>query len=958
MDYKPTLRLPKTAFPMKADLPKREPEIQSRWEAMDLYGTVRAARKGAPKFVFHDGPPYANGDVHIGTAMTKVLKDFIVRYHTMKGEDVPFVPGWDCHGLPIEHRVMKEAGAEARTLPPAEVRKRCRKYAEHFLDVQRRQFRRMGCLGDWDRPYLTMDPSYEAGVLSVFHDLLEKGFVTRDKRSTAWCPECATALAEAELEYHDREAPSVFVRCVVTDPALAAKFGLAQGTDLAFLVWTTTPWTLPSNLAVAVHPGIEYAAAHCRTREGRVSRNIVAVKRLGAVAEACGLVEATTAGRTVKGAELKGTTYEHPLATIMRPGFQPSWAKGEQDLGTRPVVPASYVSDEDGTGCVHTAPGHGMDDFRTGLAEGLPIFSPVDERGRYTDEVGPALAGKKIAEEANEAVLGMLRGTGLLLGEGKIRHSYAHCWRCKGPIIFRATDQWFVRVDRDQLRERALEAVAKVRWVPAWGQTRIASMLRDRPDWCISRQRAWGIPIPAFRCEACGKTDTSPEFVARVGEVVAREGADAWYLGPAHLFTEGMKCPDCGGADLVLPKDIFDVWFESGSSWRAVVQANPDLRYPSDAVLEGTDQHRGWFQLSLLPAVALTGQAPWKTVVTSGFVVDEGGEKVSKSRGGLLNADEIAKDFGADLLRLWVASIEYREDIPVSAETLRRVGDPYRRIRNTFRWILGNLHDFNPERDTVPPAQMLDADLWILATLQEVVALATRGFEEFEFARAMGHVYKFCDQDLSAFYFDFSKDRFYCEAAAGRERRSGQTAIFLVAETLCRLLAPVLVHLAEEVWGLLPGRRTESVHLADWPRRVPDLTDGERRRLGRWYSLRVTRALVAQQCEALRAGKEIGSNLEASVTLAGGGMDDVSRALSEFSLETLAAVLMVSEVMVGPGVPVLPGTVLGGVREVVRSPHPKCARCWNLRPTVGKDARFPDLCDRCAAVVASGSRVE
>src|SRR5688572_12699471 len=738
-EYRDTLNLPKTDFPQQANLTKMEPALREKWDREKLYERIVESRRKSPMWLLHDGPPYANGDVHVGTGQNKVLKDVVVKFRTMQGHYSPYVPGWDCHGLPIEHKVVKELGEKARSMPKSEIRALCDAFARKYVDIQRRQFKSLGILGDWERPYLTINRDYEVGIVEVFEDLWKRGHVARRKKSISWCIFDRTALAEAELEYKTRQDPSIFVA-----------FETAPNTDL--FVWTTTPWTLPGNVAVAVHPSVDYVLAARGDRRGWVAKPLHEKLK-----ERLGLGEIF---ETRKGTDLLGLKYKHPLF-------------GHEC----PVVGAEYVTIEDGTGLVHTAPGHGAEDYETGLRYKLPILSPVDEGGFFTDEAGP-WKGQRVFD-ANPKIIEDLRGRGsLLLAESK-EHSYPCCWRCKNPVIFRATEQWFVLIDHDNGRRRALEAIKKTRWVPAWGETRMSSMVEQRPDWCVSRQRSWGVPIPAFYCVKCNEAHVSEATFAAVKELFRKGGADSWFTTPSDkILPAGTACPKCGGREFRNETDIFDVWFESGSSHRAVLMKHPDLRFPAEMYLEGTDQHRGWFQVSLIASLLSNGQAPFKEVLTHGFLVDSRtGDKLSKS-GFLVSADEITTKHGADLLRLWICSIDFTDDIPFDpGSTLQKTSDPYKKIRNTLRYLLGNTSDFDPAKDAVPYEKMTALDKWALAELAALIESVGAFYDKYEFFRAMQKLHEFCVVTMSATYFDMLKDRLYTSARGSLERRSAQTAL-------------------------------------------------------------------------------------------------------------------------------------------------------------------------------------
>ncbi len=922
MDYKATLNLPRTDFPMKANLAQREPETVRRWAETRVYERLLAANAGKPRFVLHDGPPYANGHIHLGTALNKVLKDIIVKHRAMTGRLAPYVPGWDCHGLPIELNVEKELGrAKKEAMPKTEVRARCRAYAERFVAIQREEFRRLGVLGDWEHPYLTMDPSYAAEEVRALGRCIAAGLVYRGKKPVLWCPSCATALAEAEVEYRDDESPSVYVAYPFVEPLPAALRGVAAP---AAAIWTTTPWTLPASLAVAVHPEHEYVAAAFGERTLVVAAALVpALERL--------LGAARVLAR-FRGAELEGGRCQHPWINRIVP-----------------IVLADYVTLETGTGLVHTAPGHGQEDYETGLRYGLEVLAPVDARGRFTAEV-PEWAGQSVWE-ANPRIVEHLRAQGALLAAATVAHSYPHCWRCKNPVVFRATEQWFIGMERADLRRRALAEIERVRWIPAWGRERIGNMIATRPDWCISRQRDWGVPVVAVYCEACGAAIASETLCAHVAAVFEREGADAWFRRPvAELVPPGMRCSQCGGTAFRPETDILDVWFDSGVSWKAVVERRPELGGHADLYLEGSDQHRGWFHSALLTGVAVASRAPYDLVITHGFFVDGSGRKMSKSLGNVIAPEEILKRHGAELLRLWVAATDYREEMRISEEILGGFVEAYRRVRNTARFLLANLYDFDPARDAVPVERLAELERWALHQTHALAERCLAGYEDFEFHLVFHALNDFCSVDLSAFYLDVRKDRLYCERAQGPERRATQTVLHAILDVLVRLMAPVLSFTAEDVWRCMPGAgRPDSVLLAGlapppvaW--RAPDVA-------ARFERLLTVRGAVSKAIEEARQAGLVKQSSEARVALGAPSADGLGTLLAEQAAD-LPSLFLVAEVALGgadgaPESPLVPGLRVG----VERAPGEKCPRCWYLR-ALGRDPRHPDLCERCAGVVA------
>ncbi|MHB8095775.1 MAG: isoleucine--tRNA ligase [Candidatus Aminicenantales bacterium] len=915
-DVKSTLNLPQTTFSMKAALAQKEPEMIARWKAMDLYGKILEKRAGRPPFVLHDGPPYANGHIHLGTSLNKILKDFLVKTKSMQGFLSPYVPGWDCHGLPIEIHVDKFLGDRKKDMSITEIRDECRKYAQKFIAIQREEFIRLGVLGEWDEPYLTMNPGYEAEVLrhlAAFHD---SGNVYKGKRPVYWCVHCKTALAEAEIEYKDHSSPSVYVKFpVISD--LAGKFPALKGKKASVIIWTTTPWTLPANLAIAFHPKSQYAAAEAG---GEVY--IVAKRLLPIVAEELDFGEYRILAE-FEGSELEGLKAKHP------------WIDRESLF-----VMADYVTLEDGTGCVHTAPGHGHDDYLTGMACGLDVYTPVDEEGRFLPDV-ERYAGRQVFE-ANALITEDMRKDGSLLKSTEISHSYPHCWRCKKPVIFRATEQWFISMDASGLRARALDEIKKTAWIPRWAEERIAGMVEGRPDWCISRQRSWGVPIPAFNCEACGNVLSDGTITRHVADIFAREGSNAWFLKEVEeLLPAGTKCPSCGGTKFGKENNILDVWFESGASHN-ILGKRKDLPWPADIYIEGHDQHRGWFNSSLLIGVGAKGHSPYRTCITHGFILDEQGRAMSKSTGNVIEPSEIVSKNGAEILRLWVAMLNYKEDARFGKETQQRLIEAYRKIRNTWRFVLGNLHDFVPAADSVRPEDMHLLDRWILEKSVEVRERVLKAYEDYEFHVVFHTIYDFFTVDLSSFYLDVIKDRAYCSGKKSLLRRSAQTALFRVLKDTLSLMAPILPFTTDEAWEAMPAfeGKEESVHLGLFPGGSEQGLDPALAR--EMDALIGVREKVLKELEKARESKTIGNSLEARVALKA---PDAPMELLKKHESLLAELFIVSSVSLESG------TAEDLEIGVAKASGAKCERCWNWSDSVGKSADHPTFCSRCAGVV-------
>ena len=979
LDLKKTINLPKTAFAQKANLAQSEPARLRKWAELDLYQLIRRTRAGAEKFILHDGPPYANADIHLGTAMNKILKDFIVKSRTMMGYDAPYVPGYDCHGLPIELYVDKKLGAKKANMPPVSVRRACREHAAAALKGQTRDFKRLGILGEWDNPYLTMSNHYEAETARLFGRFVERGYVYKGARPVYWCIHDQTALAEAEVEYDKHTSPSVYVKFPLTsdpaliDPALA-------GRKVFVLIWTTTPWTLPANLGIALHPDFEYSAF-----ENGDETYIVASELLEAVAAKCDLGERDADGSRVRprvlarfpGSKLDRLECRHPW--IDRPSLLMvgehvtlgGEADAETELDVKDAREKSATS-KAGTGCVHTAPGHGHDDFVIGKRYGLDIYCPVDNAGRFTSEV-EHFAGLSVFE-ANPKIVEFMRERGVLLFSENYEHRYPHCWRCKNPVIFRATPQWFISMDRagedviekDEdgrdrsnytenfnddsqtgLREAALREIENVQWIPPWGRDRMRNMFRGRPDWCVSRQRVWGVSIPVFYCASCSEAVADPAIINRVADIFEKESADAWYTREAiELLPESYKCRKCGAAEWTKETDILDVWFDSGVSSVAVLENRDELRWPADVYIEGGDQFRGWFNSSLMVGLASHDRAPYKIVLTHGWTLDAQGRAMHKSAGNAVSPEEVIKDSGAEILRLWSASSNYFEDMRCSAEILQRVTDGYRKLRNTARFALGNLHGFDPERDTIADDELLEIDRWALAELNSVIGKVREAYDAYEFHVVYHTLYDFCTVTLSARYFDIIKDRLYTFAPRNQARCSAQTALYRIADALARMLAPILVFTADEIWENLPIEReshSASVHVANFPQATGE-TDQELR--SNWSTVFAVREEVLRKLEEARNEKLIGSSLEARVEIT--VTSEVYKILAQY-LEDLRYVFIVSQVTLLEADRIIAyasGSSIARV-SISRAGGKKCERCWNYSVHVGEFSRYPTVCERC-----------
>jgi len=911
--FNETLNLPVTEFPMRGGLPQKEPLMLEKMKEDDLYGKIREKRDGAPKYILHDGPPYANGNIHLGHALNKILKDIILKYKTLQGFDAPYTPGWDTHGLPIEQRAIKDFGLKRHEIDTLVFRDKCKEFALGFVDTQREQFKRLGVLADWDNPYVTLMPKFEEEQIRVFGTMAEKGYIYKGKKPVYWCPHCETSLAEAEIEYAEDKATSIYIKFPLHDGK-----GKLAGNDVYCVIWTTTPWTIPANMAICIHPELTYVTIKVNDERWLVGEDLIP-----GFTKAC-KIESYEILERFKGRDLEGLTFKHPLYDLHSCYDRDSV-----------VILGEHVTTEAGTGCVHTAPGHGVDDFNVGMKYGLEVLCPVDNKGKMTKDAGPFEG--LFVDDCSVEVIKALAANGRLVGKESIRHQYPHCWRCKNPIIFRAAEQWFVSIDG--FRKAALDAIDnEVKWIPGWGHDRIYNMIADRGDWCISRQRTWGVPIPIFYCKDCGEPIINKETIDRIATIFGEKGSNAWWeMTEEQLLPEGYKCPKCGGTHFKKESDIMDVWFDSGSSHYSVLRNWPKLTWPADLYLEGSDQHRGWFNSSLCTSVAMTGHAPYKACLTHGFLVDEQGRKQSKSLGNVVDPLKVCDQMGADILRLWVSSADYRNDLASSDSIMKQVSDTYRKIRNTVRYLLGNLSDFDATKDMVSYENMVEIDKFALDKLANLIEKYTEAFDNYEFHVAYHALHKFCTVDMSAFYLDIIKVRLYCDTKDGLERRSAQSAMWEILNAITILMAPVLSFTAEEIWQYLPSSKNQPyAMLSDWPKakdewKNPDLA-------AKWDKLISFRDEALKPLEQARSEKLIGQSLEARIIIHA-NKDEYSW-LSEYE-GYIPELLIVSQAEL----------YLDDTKaltfEVVKASGTKCPRCWCYHEDNDPDG----LCPRCQKVV-------
>ena len=930
MDYKNTLNLPKTQFPMKANLANREPQQLKEWEEERLYERIREVSADREKFILHDGPPYANGNIHMGTAMNKILKDIIVRYKQMSGYNAVYVPGWDCHGLPIEHNVDKALGNKKREMTKVEIRKQCRAYAEKYVNIQRDEFKRLGVMGEWDNPYLTMTYDYEAATARECFKFATDGSLYKSKKPVYWCCSCQTALAEAEVEYSDDESPSIFVKFLLKED-LGTQYPELAGKKVSIVIWTTTPWTLPANLAVALHPDFEYSAVEVEKNEVLV----VAKELLENSMQTFGIKNYKSL-TSLYATDLEGKKCAHPLF--------------ERDSL---VILGDHVTLDAGTGCVHTAPGHGREDYEVALKYGLDVYSPVNDNGVFTSDV--SLFEGQFVFKANGPITEKLKENGVLMAEERFTHSYPHCWRCKKPVIFRATPQWFISMEKTDLRKKALDAIDTVKWIPKWGRDRLYGMIENRPDWCISRQRVWGVPIALFSCEKCETVITDPIVFDHVGNLFEKHGTDIWFDKTVQELLPGeIKCPACGYGEFRKETDILDVWFDSGVSQAAVLSLRDNLKWPADLYLEGTDQHRGWFQSSLLAAVGNKGAAPYKAVLTCGFVVDAHGKKMSKSLGNFIAPKKLIQQYGAEIIRLWASASDYQDDIKISDNILKQLSDAYRRIRNTSRFMLGNLFDFDPAVHAVDYAALKEIDQYALHRLQDLIFKVKKGYDRYEFHQIYHTLFNFCTLDLSAFYLDIQKDRLYTAPPESLDRRSAQTVMYMLLDTMTRLMAPILSFTAEEIWKFMPETEDskKSIHLTALPEVNERYVNPE---LGKkWDLLLDVRSEVTKALETARVNKVIGHSLDAQVVLH--AKPKLHEFLKPYEAE-LAASFIISKAMLMPFEDNRESLVETGMEDLFLSvsaaPGEKCGRCWMHDVSVGSSTDHPNICQRCETALES-----